>query len=335
MPTDPEFIRLMPKVELHVHIEGSIRPETLLKLAKKNGVDLPADNVEGLRHWYEFRDFAHFVEVYLAITRTIKNPEDIELLVKEFLEGQYEQNILHTEATYTASTIEKYIGIPWSEQLDALQRARQYGERQLGVTSDFIIDIVRGQTAERAMDSARWAVAAHGSGVCALGLAGEEGRGTSSEYVEAFEFAHANSVPVVPHAGETQGAWSIVECLRDCKPQRIGHGVQCMQDQGLVERLVDEKITLEVCPSSNVCLSVFPAFEEHPLPKMIDAGLCVTINSDDPPMFNTSLTQEFEKCAATFGFSEGLLRELSARANRASFAPETRKAEIAQKMLDF
>lgn len=331
----PEFVRGLPKVELHVHLEGSIRPETVLKLAKRHGVQLPADSVEGLREWYRFVDFPHFVEAYVAVSKTIRTAEDVELIAREFLEGQAAQNILHSEATFTAYTIQRYNGIPWHEQHAALLRAIEYGENELGVTLCLILDIVRGCSPEEGMEIAKWAVGAHGKGVCALGLAGEEGRGTSQQYEAAFEYAHAHGLPVIPHAGETEGAWSVAECLRDAKATRIGHGVRCLEDPELVERLKEAGTTLEVCPSSNVCLGVVPSIAEHPFQRLRDAGLNVTLNSDDPPMFDTSLTDEYLRVAETFGLDEEDLRGLSLSAARASLASPERKADLIERIRTF
>jgi adenosine deaminase len=324
----PDFVRQMPKVELHVHLEGSIRPETVLKLARRNNVALPADTVEGLREWYRFRDFPHFVTVYVGISKTIKTAADVELIAREFLEGQKAQNILHSEVTYTAATIEQFNGIPWPDQLAALQRAIAYGKDELGISMCLIIDIVRGCSPERAMEVAQWAVGAYGQGVCALGLAGEEGRGTSQHYIDAFNYAHEHGLPVIPHAGETQGAWSVAECLRDAKATRIGHGVRCLEDPSVVEELRNGCVTLEVCPSSNVCLNVFPSIDQHAFPELLREGLCVTINSDDPPMFGTTLTDEFLKLSEAFDLTEEDLRKLSLNAARAALVTEERRAEL-------
>jgi adenosine deaminase len=325
----------MPKVELHVHLEGSIRPETVLKLAERNGITLPADTVEGLQGWYRFRDFPHFVTVYVAVSKTIRTADDLELIAREFLDGQKEQNILHSEVTYTASTIEKYNGIPWPDQIAALNRARAYGESEHGISMNFIIDIVRGDSPERALQVAEWAVSAHGNGVCALGLAGEEGRGTSGHYRAAFEYAHQHGLPVIPHAGETQGAWSIQECLRDTHAKRIGHGVRCLEDPALVDVLKHNGVVLEVCPSSNVCLNVFPSLERHALPRLLEAGLKVTVNSDDPPMFGTSLTSELRLVADTFHLTKADLIRLQQNAIEASLVSDERRQALSEALSDY
>jgi adenosine deaminase len=330
MPSE-SFVREMPKVELHVHLEGSIRPETVLKLSKRNDVPLPADTVEGLREWYTFRDFPHFVDVYVAVSKCIVTPDDVELITREFLEGQKAQNVLHSEVTYTASTIEKYNKIPWPDQLAALNRAREYGEKELGITMNVIVDIVRGDEPERALEVARWAAEAQGNGVCALGLAGEERLGTA-QYREAFELAQAAGLPIAAHAGETQGTQSIKEVLEIAKANRIGHGVRCIEDHAVVRELRDRQIPLEVCPTSNVRLGVFPSLEEHPLPRLLDQGLYVTVNSDDPPMFGTTLTDEFQRTSKAFEFTDDILWTLSLNAARAAFLPEGQKRELMQKM---
>ncbi len=325
------LVRKMPKVELHVHLEGSIRPETVLKLAQRNGITLPADSLEGLKEWYVFRDFPHFVDVYVAVSKCIKTADDIELIAREFLQGQAESNVLHSEVTYTASTIEKHNGIPWSDQIAALQRAREYGEKELGVTCDFIIDIVRGDPPERALQVAEWAVSAHGQGVCALGLAGEERLGTE-QYHAAFAHAKANGLPIVAHAGETKGAESMWEVLRACDPARIGHGVRATDDPKLVEELRNRQLPLEVCPTSNVSLGVFPSLEEHSLPNLLDEGLYLTINSDDPPMFGTTISDEFARCAKAFDFNEDIIYSIALNAAKASLLPADKKQALLVKM---
>lgn len=327
MTATREELLKMPKVELHVHLEGSIRPETLLKLAARHSISLPADDLEGLREWYRFRDFPHFVDIYVAISKCIRTPEDLELIAREFLEGQAEQNIRHSEVTYTAATIEQYVGIPVAEQMVALQKALRYGAEELGVSAAFILDIVRGMSPERALQVAQWAVDYHQSGVCALGLAGEEKCGTS-EYYHAYAWAADHGLPVVAHAGETCGPEVIWYSLQDAKAVRIGHGVRCLEDPVLVEHLRKTQIPLEVCPSSNVCLGVFPSWDSHPLKKLMDEGLYVTVNSDDPPMFGTTLTDEYYRATEVFGLSFEDCRELNRRAANVALLEDKGKAEL-------
>lgn len=322
-----ETLRAMPKVELHVHLEGSIRPDTLLKLARRHGISLPADDLAGLENWYTFRNFPHFVEIYVAVSQCIRTPEDLELIAREFLAGQAAQNILHSEVTYTAATIEKHVGIPFDEQMDALARAMAYGRDELGISMSLILDIVRGHSLERAMQVAEWCVQARGQGVCALGIAGEEWRGTS-EYEPAYRLAREGGLPVVAHAGETCGPEVIWDCLNIAQAVRIGHGVRCQEDPALVEELRQRQVPLEVCPSSNVCLGVFPSLAEHPFKQLLDEGLYVTLNSDDPPMFNTTLTDEFGRVCETFNLDLETCRMLSVRAADAALVDPVRRADL-------
>ncbi|CAN5511720.1 adenosine deaminase [soil metagenome] len=324
------FVRAMPKVELHVHLEGSIRPETLLQLAKRNGITLPADSVEGLRGWYVFRDFPHFVEVYVAVSKCIRTADDLGLIAREFLKGQAEQNVLHSELTYTASTIEKYAGVPWSEQAEALRGALAFGREELGVSCKIILDIVRGDPPERGEEVARWAVEAKDI-VGALGLSGEERLEGPEAYAAAIKIAKDGGLAFIPHAGETVGPESIRRCL-PYDPLRIGHGVRAVEDGTLVARLRALGIPLEVCPSSNVCLDVYPSLESHPLPRLLDGGCLVTINSDDPPMFDTSITDEWLRCAEAFDLTPDILYSLTLNAVNASLLTSDEKGKLRKRV---
>lgn len=308
----------MPKVELHVHFEGSIRPETVLELSRKNNVPLPASDLTGLRDWYRFRDFPHFVDVYIAITKCIQTAEDLEFIAREFLEGQAAQNIKYSEVTFTVATIEKYCGIPVPDQIEAVNRAIKWGRAELGTDMQLILDIVRGDSPERAMQVVGWVADWLGYGVCALGIAGFEDRGTT-QYSECFAEARRLALPVTAHAGETQGPWSVIETLDVTGAKRIGHGVRSIEDPELVRRLIDEGIVLEVCPTSNLCVGGVATLADHPIQRLIDAGVQVTLNSDDPPMFNTTLTDEWIKCASTFSWDQATVGRLSEAARNAAF----------------
>jgi adenosine deaminase len=324
------FIRRMPKVELHVHLEGSIQPETLLQLAKRNHVTLPATTVEGLRQWYTFTDFAHFIEIYITISSCICSAEDIELIAREFLRGQAAQNIVHSEVTFTPYT---HFGlnrhIPFEEQFAALSRARAWAAAELGVSVGWVLDISRTvRPVEHGLTVADWAISGMADGVVALGLGGPEIGHPPGLFEAAFDRARAADLARVPHAGETVGPESIWGALQSLKAQRIGHGVRCLEDPALVAELRERQIPLEVCPTSNVCLGVAPSIAEHPLPRLLDAGLYVTINSDDPPMFNTTLTDEYLKIVAALSFTAESLQQLVLNAVRASLLSESVRSEM-------
>jgi adenosine deaminase len=326
------FIRTMPKVELHVHLEGSIRPETLLELAARNGVELPARSVDELRDWYAFKDFDHFVEVYLAAANCIRTPGDVERIAADFLDGQAKQNVLHSEVTYTASTQRMLAGIPLDDQLEAINRARARAERDHGVTMSLTIDYPRHLDPDEFVEVAHWAVENMSRGVSALGLGGPEVGYPPRLFTRAFDVAREAGLPSVPHAGETEGAESIRGALRELDAVRIGHGVRCLEDADLVAELRERQIPLEVCPTSNVCLGVAPSFPEHPLPRLLDAGLYVTLNSDDPPMFGTTLTDEYLKAASAFGLGAGDVQDLVLKAAAASLLPAGEKMSLLEKV---
>lgn len=325
----PEFLRSMPKVELHVHLEGSMRPETLLGLARKHRRALPAETVEGLREWYHFKDFPHFAEIYWTCSECLREPEDIETITRDFLLGQHAQNVLHSEVTYTPLTIYRRCGIPFDEQIDAINRVRVWGEETLGVSLGVTIDLPREAcTAEEGAMCAAWAVSGIGRGVTAFGLGGYEVGFPPEDFAEAFAIATKGGLPSAPHAGETEGPSSIWGSLRELNAARIGHGVRCLEDETLVEELRVRRITLEVCPSSNVRLGVVPTLADHPLPQLIKAGLNVTLNSDDPPMFSTTLTDEWLRCAEAFDWDLQTIEALSREAVRSAFVPDARRTAL-------
>ncbi|HEX5082484.1 MAG TPA: adenosine deaminase [Blastocatellia bacterium] len=324
------FIRRMPKVELHVHLEGSIQPETLLQLAERNNVTLPATTVDGLRQWYTFTDFRHFVEIYLTISSCIRSPEDIEFIAREFLRGQAAQHILHSEATFTPFThYSSNNRIPFEDQIAALSRARDWAAQELKISVGWVLDIVRNvRPIEHGLTVADWAISGMDRGVVALGMGGIEAGNPPELFKDAFERARTAGLPAVPHAGETAGAESIWGALKALKAQRVGHGVRCLEDPKLVAELRDRQIPLEVCPTSNVCLGVAPSLAKHPLPRLLDEGLFVTINSDDPPMFNTTLTDEYLRAAQILGRGAETMEQLSINAVRASLLPEASRVEM-------
>lgn len=326
------FIAAMPKVELHVHLEGAVRPETLLKLARENYIALPAYTVEDLARWYKFVNFPHFVDIYIKISECIQTPEDLELVTREFLEGQAAQNILYTEATYTAYTHFHQKGISFADQLAAINRARRWGEETLGVRMSLIVDIAREVTPEQGMMTADWVIANHGNGVVALGLGGYEVGHPPEKFADAFDKATRAGVPCVLHAGETEGAASIRGALDAGHSARLGHGVRCVEDAQLVDELRERQTVLEVCPTSNVCLGVVSSLEAHMLPQLLAEGLNVTINSDDPPMFNTTLTQEFQRCTRAFDWTRDMLERFTYNAAQGALLPNGEKAALLAKI---
>lgn len=318
----------MPKVELHVHLEGSVQPPTLLKLARKYQVALPADTVDGLRSWYNFSDFGHFIEIYMVISSCLREPEDMELIAREFLIEQARQNILYSEITFTPYNQLMNNGLAFEPQMDAVLRARLWAEKELGIQARFIIDIPRIISAEEGQKIADWIISRHADGIVAIGLGGPEVDNPPERYQAAFDKVRAAGIPCVLHAGETVGPASIWSALRVADSKRLGHGVRAIEDPDLVAYLREKQIPLEVCPTSNICLKVYPSYSEHSLPRLMEEGLYVTINSDDPPMFNTTLTDEYRVLVREFGWDKQMIRKVVMNAAHASLLPEGEKQAV-------
>lgn len=305
-----------------------MRPTTLLALSHRNKAPLPARTVAELEQWYKFRDFRHFLGIYFAVSRCIRAPEDLELITREFLSGQARQNILHSEVTLTPYTHYVNYGIEFGDQLQAINEARRWAEEELGVTMSLTIDYSREQEVGPSLMVADWAIGGLGNGVSAFGLGGPEVGNPPEKFRAAFERANSAGLPCVPHAGETVGPESVWGALRTLHAARIGHGVRCMEDAELVSELRARQTPLEVCPTSNVCLKIFDSLHTHPLPAMLDEGLFVTINSDDPPMFGTTLTDEYIATADVCTLDVEVVDRLVLNALQASFLTEEKKTRL-------
>ena len=309
------FIKQMPKAELHVHLEGSIQPETLLELAQRNKkIDaLPAKNIKGIRKWFTFTDFPHFLEVYLTIQDMICTAKDLETITYRFGEDMARQNILYREATFTPyiHTHEQDKGLTIDDILEGLQAGRQRAKKDLDVEIRWIFDISRQSSfihsngiynpepAERTLE---YAIKGKEYGVVGLGLGGYEVGTPATAFEHAFKEARLNGLLCVPHAGETEGPDNIWGSIRALDADRIGHGVRAIEDPQLLEYLKEQQIPLEVNLSSNICLHVFPDLQAHPFKKLDELGLMLTLASDDPPLFNTDLNQEYQILADVYGY---------------------------------
>jgi adenosine deaminase len=331
-----DFLCEMPKVELHVHLEGSIRPSTLLTLAERNGVDLPARNLAGLREFYNFVDFDHFIRVYLAISKCLRTVADFSLIAYEFGADMARQHIRYAEVTFTPHTHVAALDLPFDDIMAGLNDGRARAQADFGVEFQWVLDIVRDAIDSR-HQVAEWAISAMDRGVVGLGLGGTEQGYPPELFEDAYAMAREAGLHCVPHAGEVVGPESVWGAIRTLGAERIGHGVRSVEDPALVGYLRVRQIPLEVCPTSNLCLGVYPSYNEHPVRWLWEQGLYVTLNSDDPPMFNTDLVREYQILAGhppQDSLGEGLdftvaeLERLNLNGLRASFLPEGRKAAL-------
>ena len=322
-----DYIAAAPKAELHVHLEGSIAPSTLLRLAKRHRVDLPADTEEGLRNWYRFRDFHHFIEVYVAITKCLRTVEDFELIVYEFGADMARQNIRYAEVTFSPSTHLWINGVDQDVWFTGLTEGRRRVMDSFGCEINWVFDLVRNDYPELARFDYTTGVAIEGrdDGVIALGLGGMEEGYPPAPFVPWFDRARAAGLRSAPHAGEHDGPGSIRSAIEDLGAERIGHGVRAIEDPNLVEYLAVHGIPLEISPTSNISLGIYPDAASHPLKRLHEAGVAVTVNSDDPPLFNTTLTDELALLVDPWCFSRETIDEILLNGVRYSFLTADRK----------
>lgn len=327
-PAQREFIRRMPKAELHVHLEGSVYPETLIQLARKHGRSLPFQTVDDARHWFQFRDFPHFIEIYVEICNSLLDVEDFELITVEMARRAAEQNLRYMEVTFSPVSI---LNPRTSALPDVVMRGLREGAKRAAdehqVRMQFIYDPVRGRSPDDVMAAARWWADNAGDGLIGFGLGGHELGHPASRFTDAFRYVRDAGARISLHAGETDGPASIRDAL-ETGTERIGHGVRAIEDDALVAELAESGIVLEVSPTSNVCLNVVSGYDAHPFRALHEAGVALTVNSDDPPMFDTTLTREYEVLVEHFGFSLDELVQFSLRAVDASFLPDAERAAM-------
>ncbi len=321
-----EFAQRMPKAELHVHLEGSILPRTLLKLAERNQISLPAEDETGLAAMYEFKDFKQFLDTYMVITRCLRTVDDYRLIAYEYGCENARQNIRYAEATFTIVTNTSLTGLGWKDILRGLNAGREQARADFGVHWQWIFDIVRNfpSTQKEVLEVS---LAARDYGVVALGLGGMEDGYPPEMFADTFMDAETQGLPRVPHAGEVAGPASVWSAIRQLHANRIGHGVRSIEDPSLVEFLRANQIPLEVCPTSNIRLKVYPSYAAHPLRKLWDAGLFLTIGSDDPPVFGTDLCNEYTILVKDYNFSQSELEQISLNGIRASFLSQREKQQ--------
>jgi aminodeoxyfutalosine deaminase len=330
MPERPDltdFIARLPKAELHVHHVGSASPRIVSELAERHPGTVPSDPDE-LAEYFAFRDFGHFIEVYLSVVDLIRTAEDVRLLTYEVAREMAEgQQVRYAELTCTPYT-SVLAGVPIQEYTEAIEDARLAAERDLGIVLRWIYDIP-GESGVPAADATLAYALQHApDGLVGFGLGGPEVGVGRPQFKPHFDAARAAGLRSVPHAGETTGPETVWDALRVLGAERIGHGTSAAADPELLAHLAAEGIPLEVCPSSNIATRAVASLEEHPIREFVDAGVVVTINSDDPPMFGTTLNREYEIAAALLDLDQAGVADLARAAVQVSFAPDEVKARV-------
>ena len=321
-----QFIEKLPKVELHMHIEGSMEPEMLLQLAEKNKITLPYADLDAVKAAYNFPDLASFVDLYIKGTEVVCDAEDFYTITMAYLKKCHQENILHTEVFCDIRT---YVdrGHPPEMVIEGIDAGFQTAHREFGISGGMMPCFIRHLGAEKAMQDLDMLLEFKDQ-ILAIGLAAVEVGFPPSMFTEVFDRVRAEGIPVVAHAGEEGPPDYIWSAIRDIQVDRVDHGVRCLEDAQLVEYLRQQEIALTVCPCSNISLNVFDRMEDHVLPQMLDAGLKVTVNSDDPAHFGAYLSENLIAVQNHCGITDEQLVEMQKNAIDASFASVQRKAEL-------
>ena len=318
------------KIELHLHLEGAMPPEFARRLADEKNISL--DGVFDENGGYAYRDFWHFLEVYEAATSVLQSPEDFRRLTLAILEESAKQGVVYAESFISPDFCGGRDVAAWKDYLAAIKDAADEAERTMGITLRGIVTCIRHFGGDVAVETAKCAQETAGDWIVGFGMGGDEKAGNQSDFAYAYDMAREAGLQLTTHAGEWNGPDEIREALDALKVQRIGHGVRSIEDNALVERLIEEGTTLEVCPGSNVFLNVYDKLEDHPIAKLRDAGVKVTVSTDDPPFFRTTMTKEYEDLSRVFGWEESDFSDLNNVALEAAFCDADTKARIAKKL---
>jgi adenosine deaminase len=328
-----KLIRGIPKVELHLHIEGTLQPELMMELAQRNGITLPYGSVEEVHRVYAFRDLQSFLDIYYDAARVLREERDFYDLTWAYLERVHDQNVRHVEIFFDPQ-IHTADGVPFPTVVTGIRRALAEGELRFGISSGLIMCFLRDRTAQEAMETLEQALPFKGE-ILAVGLDSAEVGHPPEKFVAVFNRARKEGFRAVAHAGEEGPPEYIWQALDRLGVERIDHGVRCVEDQRLVERLRADQTPLTVCPLSNVKLGVFDNLGAHNLKQLLDLGLRATVNSDDPAYFGGYLTENFLAVADPLGLGRDEIECLVRNSIEASFADPRRKEKLRLEVEDY
>jgi adenosine deaminase len=309
-------VAAIPKAEIHLHLEGAIRPATVVDLARENGIDFPYLTAEDLERALAFDDFLQFLAMFQVVNHCLVKPRDFERISRELVEDLAAQNVVYAEIRYSPMHPMRR-GLSFDEVTAAVIEGSRQGAAETGLRLGLLCGLTRQW--EGCLEATKLAINWAGRGIDAIDLGGDEAGFPARDFVEVFRVAREGGLRLTAHAGEAAGAESVWAAVELLGATRIGHGVRSIEDPRLVELLRDEGVTLEVCPTSNVKTGVVASYAEHPLRRLHDAGVRVTLNSDDPAMFQTNISHEYEVAAGALGFTEPELRRLTQNALDAAF----------------
>jgi adenosine deaminase len=321
-----EAIRALPKVELHVHILGSIQPSTLLSIIREEGFDTPYTNVEDIIQRFQYTDFTHFIEVYMEIVGYVSDEKHFEHITFDMLQQCSECNTRYVEASFSPRDHLQH-NLDFSKMVSAINRGIDRARESFGIETNIRIDLVRSSTQDEAMEIIDY-IEKNPHNIVSIDIGGNETKFPPKPFAEVYARAHEMGLHLTAHAGEASGPQSIWDAIEFLKVERIGHGVSAREDLKLVAYLKEKQICIEMNPVSNVRTGVVKSIQDHPIREFFDKGLLVTVSSDDPSLFHTDLNNEFIQIHNHLGFSMQELFQLSMNGIETAFIDEGKKTEL-------
>ena len=325
------FIQRIPKTELHCHLEGAIQPKTLLELAARHGIALPFSDEEGARKFYEFTSLNQFLEIFALACSTLRTAADFETITVDLAADAHRQGIPYREVFFTYAYHQRR-NIPWEEVVGGIAAGRKIAKEKFGVELWFIADIDRTISPQDGIRTVEMANASRdAAGIIGIGLDSQEIGYPARRHKPAYDLAKQLGLRRVAHAGEDVGPGSVWDALMALDIERVDHGVRSIDDPELVKLLVERQTPLTVCPLSNVELKVYPSIAAHPVKRLLDAGVLVMLNSDDPPMFHCDVLDNYYAVADTYQLDADAITQLARNSFKATFQSETEKASSLQR----
>jgi len=323
-------LRDLPKLELHLHIEGAAPPAFIRGLAQEKKIDI--HRVFDERGHYRWRDFPHFLKVYEAATTVLQTPEDYARLTEAVLEESAAHGVVYTEMFVSPDFCGGGDVGAWRDFLRAMEETARRVEARGGPALRLIVTCIRHFGPEKSRAPALCAAETAGDFLTGFGIAGDESVLTPGDFRWAFDCAREAGLSLTAHAGEWGGPKSVRAAIRDLGVNRIGHGVRAIEDLALIDEIAERGITLEVCPGSNVALGLYPAWRRHPIERLRERGVKVTVSTDDPPFFHTTMTREYEELERAFGWEQEIFAEIHRNALDAAFCDAETKKRIAKRL---
>ncbi|MDB3861025.1 adenosine deaminase [Paracoccaceae bacterium] len=323
-------IRKLPKIELHLHLEGAAPPNFIRQLAFEKNIDLT--QIFNANGDYCFSNFNEFLATYESACQVLKEPEDFHRLTRSILEKSAENGVIYTEVFISPDFCGGGDLTAWKEYLAAIEEAANSAKEDLGIEMRGIVTCIRHNGPSIAKKASICAAETASNFVIGFGMGGDELVGTQGDFTYSFNMADEAGLGLTTHAGEWGGAESVRQALQDLRVTRLGHGIQIIDDTNLIREAIDKKITLEVCPGSNVSLGIFEKLSMHPINSLLKSGLLVTVSTDDPPFFNTTMTSEYNNLRDVFDWDEDIFKLINQNAIHAAFCGEEQKLILLERI---